>query len=146
MFFSKSFGYALRGLLYVAMSNEDRSRVQLEEIARKLAVPRHFMGKVFKKLVKGGVLNSMKGPYGGFFIHENTLGTTLLQLVEITGDTVMYDSCVLRFRKCNAENPCPLHRQIEIFKKEWQNILASTRVGDLLKKDQPDFLKSIAVI
>ena len=146
MIFSKSFGYALRGLLYVAMSNENSPRVQLAEIAKRLAVPRHFMGKVLKKLVKGGILNSMKGPYGGFYIHEKTLGTTLLKLTQITGDTVMNDSCILRFRKCNAENPCPLHRQVELLKKGWQNVLASTRVGDLLKKDQPDFIKSIAVI
>lgn len=146
MFFSKSFGYALRGLLYVAMSDTGNGRVQLSEIAKKLAVPHHFMGKVLKRLVKGGILNSMKGPYGGFYIHERTLSTTLLELTEITGEPVIDDNCVLRFRKCNATNPCPLHRQVEILKKDWQNVLASTKVGDLLKKDQPDFLKSIAVI
>ncbi|MBI5856312.1 MAG: Rrf2 family transcriptional regulator [Sphingobacteriales bacterium] len=146
MVFSKSFGYALRGLLYVAMINETSPRVQLDEISKKLAVPRYFLGKVMKKLVKGGVLKSKKGPYGGFYIHEKTLSTTLLQLTAITGDTIMYGSCVLRFRKCNAENPCPLHRQVEFLKNEWQNVLASTNIGDLLKKNHPDFLKSIAVI
>lgn len=146
MIFSKSFGYALRGLLYVAMFNKSNSRVQLEEMAKGLAVPRHFMGKVMKKLVKEGVLNSMKGPYGGFYIHEKTLETTLLKLTEITGETIMNDSCVLRFQKCNGTNPCPLHKQVEMLKSDWQNLLASTRVGDLLEKNQLEFIKSIAVI
>ncbi len=147
MIFSKSFGYALRGVLYVAMSNENSPKVQLDEIAKRLATPRHFMGKVLKKLVKEGVLNSMKGPYGGFYIHEKTMGTTLLKLIQITGDMSVYDnSCVLRWRKCNSNNPCPLHNQVELLRKEWQHLLASTTVGDLLKKDQPDFIKSIAII
>ena len=86
MVFSKSFGYALRGILYVAMVNEDKTRVQLEEIAGKLAVPRYFLGKVMKKIVKGGVLNSLKGPYGGFYVNNKTMNIPLLKLIEITGE------------------------------------------------------------
>lgn len=143
---SKSFGYALRGVLYVAMLNDSKEKVRLDEIAKSLSVPRHFLGKVMKGLVKEGVLKSMKGPYGGFYIHEKTLATTLLKLAIITGDVDIYDTCILRFRKCNSANPCPLHRQIEMLRKDWQKLLASTTIGELLKKDQPDFIKSIAVI
>ena len=146
MLFSKSFGYALRGVLYVAMLNDSKPKVQLDEIARRLSVPRYFLGKVMKGLVKGEVLKSMKGPYGGFYIHEKTMETTLFKLAEITGDTEVFGSCVLRFRKCNSKSPCPLHNQVELLRNEWQHILASTTLGDLLKKDQPDFIKSIAVI
>lgn len=143
---SKSFGYALRGVLFVAMLNDSKGKVQLDEIARRLSVPRHFLGKVMKGLVKEEVLKSMKGPYGGFYIHEKTLSTTLLKLATITGDVDTYEICILRFRKCNAANPCPLHRQIELLKKDWRDLLSSTTIGDLLKKDQPDFIKSIAII
>ncbi len=146
MIFSKTFGYALRGVLYVAMQSEDKERIQLDEIAVQLSVPRHFLGNVMKKLVKAGVINSMKGPYGGFYINDKTSELTLLQLKEFTGEVEDFDICVLRFRKCNAANPCPMHNQVESLRRKWQELLASTTIGDLLRKNEPDFIKSISVI
>lgn len=146
MIFSKSFGYALRGVLYVSMAGENKTMVQLDEIAREMTIPRHFLGKVMKKLVKGGVLSSLKGPYGGFCINEMTMETSLLQLVDMTGEPEEFSSCVLRLRKCNAKNPCPMHLQIESLREQWQILLTSTTIGDLVRKDMPDFIKSIAVI
>ena len=67
MIFSKSFGYALRGVLYVALS-ADKGPVQLNEIAEALGVPRHFMGKIMKRLAHNSILDSQKGPSGGFEI------------------------------------------------------------------------------
>jgi DNA-binding IscR family transcriptional regulator len=52
MTFSKSFGYAVRGVLYIAIMQDEKRYVQVEEIAGQLAVPRHFMGKILKNLVK----------------------------------------------------------------------------------------------
>jgi len=81
MLLSKSFGYALRGVLYVAMMNASKKKVQLDEMAEKLAVPRHFLAKVMKRVVKEGILSSVRGPYGGFCINESTLQTKLIRLV-----------------------------------------------------------------
>jgi len=146
MIFSKTFGYALRGVLYVAIMQEEKTKVQLDEIAQELAVPKPFLGKVMKKLVKEGVINSTKGPNGGFFINKSTMAMPLLKLIELTGEPEEFSSCVLRLRKCNAKNPCPMHFQIESLRKQWQSLLASTSIGDILRKDQPDFIKSIATL
>lgn len=146
MIFSKTFGYALRGVLYIAMLSEEKERIQLDEIAENLLVPRHFLGNVMKKLVKAGVLNSMKGPFGGFYLNDNTRKLSLFRLKELTGEVEGVDTCVLRLRKCNADNPCPLHNQILSLRKQWQKLLESTTIGDLIDKNQPDFIKSISVI
>lgn len=146
MVFSKSFGYALRGILYIALMAENKSKIQLDEMAEKLAVPRFFLGKIMNRLVHDGILKSEKGHKGGFSINDQTMQVNLLRLVKVTGDTESFDSCALRLRKCNAANPCPLHYEIQTLKSQWQNLLTETTIEDLLKKDQPDFLKSIATI
>ena len=87
MVFSKSFGYALRAILYIALSNKQKENIQLDEIAEQLALPRHFLGKVMNKLTNEGILNSIKGPHGGFSITEETLQTTLIKIIEITGES-----------------------------------------------------------
>lgn len=144
MVFSKSLGYAVRGILYVSIAEKKGQKVQLAEIANQIGVPRHFLGKVMKKMVKENILGSMKGPYGGFFITENTMKTPLSRLMEITGEDEKLRSCVLKLRKCSAQKPCPMHAQVESLRNQWKQLLVSTTIGDLLKKGAQNFLKSIA--
>lgn len=144
MFLSKSFGYAIRGILYVAIKTDANQKVQLAEIASQLAVPRYFLAKIMKQVVKDGILSSTKGPYGGFSVNDKTLKVTLVRLIELTDGLEQFNSCVLRLRKCNVTNPCPLHILMEIHKKNLYNLFTATTIADLLKKDSAGFIRSIA--
>ena len=144
MVFSKTFGYAIRSILFLAASGEDK-RIQLTEVAAKLKVPRHFLAKVMKKLASEGVIGSQKGPKGGFSCTDGTLKTNLFKIVTITGDAAHFDSCVLRLKKCNAQNPCPLHNEAQALRHQWLDLLCNTSISDLIKGQQPDFIRSIAV-
>lgn len=142
MFFSKSFGYALRGVFYIA-ATQNKPRVCIEELADKLKVPRHFMGKVMKSLVKNDVLSSSKGPTGGFSLNEKTLDTPILRFLEITDGPKQYDNCVLRFTKCNSQNPCPLHHTLEETRRNLSVKLSGTTIRDLMQDDSRDMLRSL---
>jgi Rrf2 family protein len=144
MIFSKTFGYALRGILYIAAMRDEKRYVQVEEIASKLAAPRHFMGKIMKRLAKEKLLTSTKGPSGGFIINENTLEKPLMELIVITEGVEMFDSCVLRAKECNGTNPCPMHSQMEGLKNNLRSILSETSIGDLLEYNKPEFIKSLS--
>ncbi|MBE2229583.1 MAG: Rrf2 family transcriptional regulator [Chitinophagaceae bacterium] len=146
MFLSKSFGYALRGVLYVALIHKEGRKVQLDEMADKLKVPRHFLAKIMKNMVKEGVLNSTKGPYGGFSLHESTLKTKLISLVKLTDGMAQFNTCVLSLRKCNNENPCPLHLNMLKIRDGMLAEFSSKTLGDLLDEKNPDFIKSISTI
>lgn len=144
MIFSKSFGYALRGILYIAVMRDQKRYVQVEEIATKLAAPRHFMGKIMKRLAKEKILVSTKGPSGGFIIAENTLERPLMDLIVITDGVEIFDTCVLRAKECNGTNPCPMHPQMEALKNNLKSILSDTTIGALLEEDKPEFIRSIS--
>lgn len=144
MFFSKSFGYAVRGILYIALMQNEKNYVQVEEIAARLAAPRHFMGKVLKKLVKEKILKSVKGPSGGFSLTEDTLKIPVMRLIEITEGRSELDNCVLRAKECNSLNPCPMHFQLTEIKTRLIATLSNTRLGDLLTEDKAGFVRSIS--
>jgi Rrf2 family transcriptional regulator, iron-sulfur cluster assembly transcription factor len=144
--FSKSFGYALRGILYIALLQHEARNIQVDEIAERLALPRHFMSKILKNLAKHGILHSIKGPNGGFNINEHTMGTTVLTIVKITEGLAAFDNCVLRLHKCDAQNPCPLHQKIAESKETLRKELASTTIEDLVRTDKKDFIKSITTL
>ena len=144
MFFSKSFGYALRGVLYVAIKSEENRKVRVEEIAKRLSVPRHFLGKVMNRIVKECILNSTKGPYGGFSINQETLTAPLIRLLRITDGMEQFNNCVLKLKKCNSKNPCPLHLYMEKSRDELLRIFSQTTVADLLSQDKKMLIQSIA--
>lgn len=128
----------------MAMMSDEKRMIPINEIARRLAVPRYFLGKIMNKVVKKDILNSVKGPNGGFLLSKTTLDTSLLALLETMDGLEQFDCCVLRLRKCNAEYPCPLHKQLGSYKKDFLELFSNTSVGSLLKEDKLEFIRSIA--
>ncbi len=143
MIFSKSFGYAVRGILYIAMVQDAQHYVQVEEISGRLAVPKHFLGKILRKLVKENLLKSVKGPMGGFSLNENSLAVPLMNILEITDGIACFKTCVLKWKECDAENPCPMHAEIEKIKIQLQQMLMDTTINDLMKDDKHSLMHSI---
>jgi len=144
MILSKSFGYALRGILYVSLMNDEQRKIPIEEIARRLSVPRHFLAKIMKAVVKEGIVSSTRGQQGGFFINKNTLKTPLINIILLTEGKNYFNTCLLNLRKCNAANPCPMHVKVEKFKNELLDVYNQTTIGDLQKENKPEFIRSIA--
>ncbi len=131
MLLSKSFGYAVRGILYISMLQKEGRKVQVEEIAEKLAVPKHFLGKILQELVKVGLLRSTKGPYGGFELASETLSSTLFDIFKTTDDAEQLTHCVIRTNSCDTQNPCPLHENISVIREEFKRLLLNTTIEDL---------------
>ena len=141
---SKSFGYALRGILYIAKMQDEQRKVQINEIAESLSVPKHFLGKIMQQTVKEGLLKSTKGPYGGFFLANETLTTPLIRLVEITDGMDQFRICVFKLKYCDGATPCPLHFEMEKIRVKFLTVFTETTIGDLLKDNKANFIKSLS--
>ena len=55
---SKTAEYALRAIVYIALSDAQGLKAGIKEIAKELELPAHFMGKILQDLVDG--INSGK--------------------------------------------------------------------------------------
>ena len=143
MMVSKSFGYAVRAALYLILLPEKGSNSMAGEIAAELGVPRHFMAKVLKLMAGNGIISSTKGPNGGFSKNIHTAGYKLLDLYRLTDGTAGFKECVLHFKKCNASAPCPLHRNFEVLRNDFIQLLSGTTLNDLLKDKRQQVMNSI---
>ena len=144
MIFSKSFGYTIRGILFICSMQGDKRFIQVDEIAYALSAPRHFMGKILKKLAKEKILASAKGPTGGFTINQYTLDVKLLDIVKLTDGSLSLGNCVLRLQECNSTNPCPMHFKIEGMRKSLGSFLSDTTIADLLKTNGTGVLEGLS--
>ncbi|MBS1919150.1 MAG: Rrf2 family transcriptional regulator [Bacteroidetes bacterium] len=144
MFFTKSFGYAVRGILYVTLMSDEKKRVQIDEIAERLSVPKHFLGKIMNKIVKEKILDSTKGPYGGFSINKDTLSVPLIKVLEVTEGLEQFSICALGLRKCDPEHPCPIHKEMIRLRTELKSTLIDTSINDLVIGNKPELIRNIS--
>ncbi|HMB40974.1 MAG TPA: Rrf2 family transcriptional regulator [Balneolaceae bacterium] len=124
--FSTSCQYGLQGMLYIAMNSSKDENVGLIEIAENQEIPRHFLSKILQQLVKAGLLESMKGPNGGFKLSKKPEKITLLQIIKAIDGLDVFTQCGIGFKKCSDDHPCPIHHDYkkvrdkvyELFKKK----------------------------
>lgn len=146
MVFSKSFGYAVRSVLFLAVRQQGRSYIQAEEISRELGIPKHFLSKVLKSLAKTGIINSSKGPFGGFSLNERSLETTLMTLVPVTKALPNLHTCALRVIPCDGSRPCPMHQQADAIRKEIIRVLSETTIRQLQTNPKEEMLEGIVTV
>jgi Rrf2 family iron-sulfur cluster assembly transcriptional regulator len=144
MFFTKSFGYAVRGILFVTLMSDEKKRVQIDEIAERLSVPKHFLGKIMNRVVKEKILDSTKGPYGGFSVNQDTLSVPLIKVLEVTEGLEQFSICALGLRKCDPEHPCPVHYTMERMRSDLKKMLTDATISDLVIGNKPELIRNIS--
>lgn len=135
--FSKSCEYALRAVIYIAKQTSLGNKTSVKEIAKATNSPEAFTGKILQKLTRNNIVNSIKGPYGGFLINEEkTQNTKLSEIVKVIDGNQVYTGCGLGLRKCNAKNPCPIHYKFISIRSDLKSMLETTTVYDLIKSEK----------
>lgn len=132
--FSKTFGYAIRAVVYVAQNGQNGRKLGLAEIAEQLEIPQHFLGKIMQDMVKHGILGSAKGPSGGFFANDRTLGIPIFEVLKITDGSRVFETCALGIKQCNSQRPCPLHGDFAACRNGMQQVFSEKTIGALTDK------------
>ena len=130
--FSKACEYGIKASTYIALQSLQDKRVSLKEIAEEINSPVAFTAKILHQLAKNDILNSVKGPAGGFQIEKENVEKLKLSHVvfAIDGDSI-YSGCGLGLEKCNEQQPCPLHDKFVIIRNELKQMLEETSLLDL---------------
>ena len=130
--FSKACEYGIRALIYITSKSNKGERVTITDIAREIDSPMAFTAKVLQKLVKGGVVQSAKGPHGGFQIAEGVnTKTTLADVVEAMEGIPVYSGCGLGLKECSDLTPCPLHENFKKVRADLRSMMEATTLKDL---------------
>ena len=68
--FSKATEYALRATIYIAQKSSEENKIGIDEIAKVIGSPKSFTAKILQQLSKNQIIDSIKGPNGGFSIEK----------------------------------------------------------------------------
>lgn len=135
--FSKTCEYAIRAVFYIAQSSHEGRKVGIKEIAKKIKCPEPFLGKILQNLSRVGVIQSLKGPNGGFFINSDGLKKPIADIVLAVDGEHIFVGCGMGLEYCSEKNPCPLHNRFKKIRNNLSNMLKNTSIGqfnlDLIK-------------
>lgn len=107
--FKKETEYALRGLVYIKIQNQNGRSPGISEISTEIETPLHYMAKILQRLVRMGFIQSIKGKNGGYSFNAEKPDLRLKEvIVSIEGDE-LFEGCGFGLKHCDEENPCPLH-------------------------------------
>ena len=132
--FSKACEHAIKAMIFIAQISKVGRRAGVKEIAENIDAPQHFIAKILQDLCRKGVLQSMKGPNGGFYLEQADFNTSLAKIVKAVDGDKLYDICVLGLKACSHKNPCPVHHEYVDIKKNIILMLEKNTIEDFNEK------------
>ncbi len=131
--FSKKCELGLQAVLFLSAQDEG-SLWNSQDVSENLNVPKEFVSKVLQTLTASGIVGSKKGKAGGFFLNRAPKDIRLIEIVSAIDGLDMFENCVLGFRGCSVEKPCPVHDQWGKLRADAYEMLSQQNLEDLKEK------------
>lgn len=130
---SKTCEYAVRAVIYIAQQTKDGNRVGIKDVAKGIDSPEYFIAKILQEMVRKNLLQSTKGPNGGFHLDEKYMKNSLAVIVRHFDGDKIFSGCALGLKRCSETSPCPLHDQFKGIRNNLKQLLESTTIRDLVE-------------
>lgn len=130
MIYSRPCEYAIRALGYLAIL-DGRATAQAQEIADAERIPAPVLGKVLQELVRKGLLESRRGPGGGFWLARRPELITLRDVVAAVDGLDQFLECAVGLERCSDDAPCPLHDTWKGLRTQMMNYLETTTLDQM---------------
>lgn len=120
----------MRSVFFIAHRTAAGSRVGIKEISTGIDSPEPFLAKILQDLSRRGIVQSAKGPNGGFYMDAGALKRPLSDVVEAVDGNSLFIGCGLGLEYCSEINPCPLHHEFKAIRNKIQQMLQQTSIAD----------------
>jgi Rrf2 family iron-sulfur cluster assembly transcriptional regulator len=127
--FSKTCEYAIRAMIFVAHKSKNGDKIGIKEIAKSIDSPEHFIAKILQDLGKKGLIQSLKGPNGGFYFEDELLCHSIADIVKAIDGDKLFTGCGLGLKECSPIKPCPIHNEFEKVRNAMQNMLEGAKLN-----------------
>jgi Rrf2 family protein len=122
---------AIKAVIYLASKFESGGKTGIKEIAGFIEASEHTVGKMLQSLVKEDVINSVKGPNGGFYLSAKQKDQPIINIVEAIDGEEVFNQCGLGLSKCSSTHPCPIHNDYKVVRDLFERMCREKKVSDL---------------
>ena len=100
---SEATSLALHAMVYLAAKSE--GLISAGDIASELKVSEAHLAKVLQRLAKAGLVESTRGPKGGFKLGRSPHEIALIDVYKVIEGPIPHEECLLGTKVCNG-NEC----------------------------------------
>ncbi|MBS1508536.1 MAG: Rrf2 family transcriptional regulator [Bacteroidetes bacterium] len=121
---------AVKAVIYLGSRLKPDDYAGIKDIAHYINENEHTVGKVLQKLVRANLINSSKGPYGGFFISAKQKNQYIIEVVAAIDGLDIFKQCGLGFPSCNETRPCPFHEDFKKIREQFRGMCDENTIED----------------
>ena len=129
-------------LTHLAHQNDDPFSVS--DVTKLTGISAPTAAKTLHALAKDGILESRRGPGGGFrkaFVPQQL---TLARIICAIEGEERFPKCIWGFSTCSDATSCPLHQKWKDMKEQLESFFHSTTIQDMvevMEKQQGKYAK-----
>jgi Rrf2 family iron-sulfur cluster assembly transcriptional regulator len=132
MIYSRTAEYAIRAFTHLGAIPPGEYALA-KDIAAEAGMPAPFLSHILQTLARSGLLQSSKGPGGGFRLRVPAAEIPLLRVVEAVDGPGRYQSCPAGLAECDQRALCGMHDSFQPLRSRIIGYLEGTSVADLAK-------------
>ena len=129
MLYSTTCEYAISALTYLAVLS--KQKVLVREIAEAEDLPHPFLSKIFRTLVRAGILSSTKGRHGGYALTMRPEEISMYDIRAAIDGIEDIELCSAGKGTCFSNKLCPPNKEMQVLCRQIKAYLKGTTLADL---------------
>ena len=134
---SNSCRYGIRAVIYLASLQQTRGKTGIKQISKELNLPTPFLAKILQQLAKQKILDSTKGPHGGFSLLKDSKNITLLDIVKTIDGEEIFTNCIIHNETCSCvekdKKSCPVHDDFSRIRADLITLFRNRTIYELVR-------------
>ena len=129
--------YAVQAMIELA-DRPPGTIVSLREIARRNGINLKYLERIFSRLCRSGLIQSKKGPGGGYFLRRRVDTIKISDIMEAVGESRAPVRCLAEDvdRHCSRADTCSIRPYWKKMKETIDEFLDSSTLYDLIKRNR----------
>ncbi len=125
--------YAVRALVAL---NAERRVMSASSLAERDGVPVDFLRKIMQLLKDAGIVESVRGPFGGYRLSRAPAGITLYEIIKAVQGPLCMNVCFADPKACKNSDSCGLRCRLADIGAELKSYLEKITLAQIAG-DQP---------
>jgi Rrf2 family protein len=119
--------YALRAMIHLA--DHPNGTARGNEIAEQERIPKYFLEKVIRDLMRRGLVQARRGPGGGYQLARPANTISFRDVIEAVEGPITLNVCVDGLRQCDMQPTCRMFRVWEEGQRKLLDIFSHTTLS-----------------
>ena len=132
MLITRETDYAIRCVLYLA--GKRGQRVVVDEIAKQMLIPKHYLAKILQRMVREGYVESTRGIGGGYRLLSAPARLSLYDIMFAIQGAAPVNVCAVDRGRCRRSAACSVHPVWVDVRRDVEKRLKRETIAKLLKR------------